>query len=209
MRRLLDLSDEMLGLLDDLLTKTLSPDWFSEFKKFLRKEPCWTAVAEKAEQVKTYLGKIHWFVVGAVKGKDTHATASKVFRAYFDPDFENWGVVFSGVAPAADFWVKKLILGGKFTDFLGNTAEVLEKRRMLGSQFLAICRDNKHQLRGEACANFFVLTKNDEPVAEDLHNVFVAFVLVLDEGSLHAGLDELSNEFAWDGRHGLRVFSPR
>jgi len=162
-------------------------------------------VVEKVEQLKTYFKRLFTFTLGAVDGKDTLETACQVFQGYFDPDFEKCGIVFSGVAPEAEIATDELIQNGKFSNFLENVASELEKQRMLGSQFLALCRDDlgrddaDKKLRGEGYANFIVLTKGDKPVEKDLSNVFVADVSVYDGGKLVAYLRRFQYDFVWIG----------
>ncbi|OGI86138.1 hypothetical protein A3A01_02410 [Candidatus Nomurabacteria bacterium RIFCSPLOWO2_01_FULL_39_17] len=196
----------LFQLISNLVNPEIGEEWLTELNKFNRREPCWVPVVKSA---KVYLRRLFTFKLGATDGKDTYATARKAFRAYFDPDFENWGIMFSGVAPEAEIASDELTQSGKFSDFLGNIATDLEKRRVLGSQFLKLCRDNSDKLRGDGRANFFVLTKGDEAVMEDLSNVFVADVCVHDRGELDACLDEFRHDDVWRGVRGHRVFSPQ
>ena len=159
-----------------------------------------------AEKDNTYLRRLFTFKLSVADEKDTYATAKKVFLGYFDLAFESCGIIFSGVAPETEIACDELVRDGKFSGFLGNTAEELERRRMLGSQFLAICRDNPERLRGGCRANLFILTNGDEEVAEDLRNVFVADVQV--HGSvLGALLYEFRYSTDWNGARGIRAFS--
>lgn len=130
-------------------------------------------------------------------------------KTYFDQNFEKCGIVFSGATPAIKIAVDELIHEGKFVNFLGATALELEKRRLLGSQFLAICRDHPEKLQGNGYHNFFVLTRNDKLVAEDISNVFVAYVYVRGDGELYARLAHVSFVTIWRGDYGHRVFSPQ
>ena len=95
------------------------------------------------------------------------------------------------MAPETDIAVDELIEDGKFPDFFGDTAEKLEWRRILGAQFMKFCQDRPDKLRQNDYATFAVLTKKDEPVAEDLSNVFVAHVHVLERGRLFADVVRL------------------
>jgi hypothetical protein len=164
-------------------------------------------VIEEIKEV--YLKRLFTFTLTATNGRDTCETASQVFKAGFDPDFKNWGIVFSGVAPETKVGAEELVLDGKFFDFLGSTAIELEKRRLLGSRFLAICRDTPDKLRDGCYVNFFIITKGDEVVAEDLSNVFVAYVHVHDDGKLYAYVNHVSYVNVWLGDYRLRVFTPQ
>jgi hypothetical protein len=167
-------------------------------------------VEKVVEEAKVYLRRLFEFTLGFTNGSGTtYATAGKVFQGYFSPDFEKWGIVFSGATRETKVTVDELVRDGKFSDFLGVTATELEKCRMLGSQFLAICRDYPNKLRGEGYANFFVLTKGDRTVAEDLSNVFVADVYVFGRGNLVAYLRGFRNDDVWLGGSRRRVFSPQ
>lgn len=203
----------LIQLITNLLSPEVGDEWLRELNKFLRREPCWIPVTEaatkRAEKVKVYLRRLFTFKLGAVVGKDTYATALQAFRARFDLDFENRGIVFSGVASEIEVATDELAGNGKFSEFLGNTAVELEKRRMLGSQFLAICRDNPGKLLRYGYANFFVLTKGDEAVMKDLSNVFVARVYLLRRGWLDARLDGFRFGRVWFGVNRYRVFSPQ
>lgn len=203
-RLIVKVPSEMLGALCDLVEKLASHrgnEYYERLKLFLRDE-----LPATVKEVITYLRRLFTFMLGGTNGKDTYAMARKVFRTYFSPDFESQGIVFSGIASETEITVNELVHNGKFTEFLGNTAVELEKRRLLGSQFLKICRDNPDKLCDEGYSNFFVLTKGDEVVAEDLSNVFVANVSEYGSGKLETCLYHVSFDYFWDGFSGRRIF---
>lgn len=146
--------------------------------------------------------------LGATDGTETYDTAKEVFKAGFDADFKNWGIVFSGVALEMDIAVDELIKDGKFKDFLGNTQDELERRRMLGSQFAKFCREHPGKLSKKG-ATFAVLTENDEPVVTDLSNVFVAYASVGGGGRLGAFVRRFDFDYAWDAEYRPRVLYPQ
>lgn len=166
-----------------------------------------TVVDGKAQEVNKYLRRLFTFKLGSMDGTGTYSEAKKLFRAGFDPEFKNQGIVFSGVAPETMVAIDQLIQDGLFSEFLGVTVMELEKRRLLGSQFLAICK-NCNKLRKNFYDNFFVLTRGDELVAEDLSNVFIANVFVDDGGGLGSDLYAFSDEDIWDEKGCPRIFSP-
>jgi len=206
-RLIVTVPSRMLGPLCDLAEKLVSSrgdEWFEFLKHMLREGPTKTA-----KKVKTYFRLLFTFTLGATNGTDTLETARKVFKACLYPDFERCGIVFSSIAPETELFADELVENGKFSDFLGNTAEELEKRRLFGSQFLKLCRDHPDKIRGRVYANFFVFTKGDEVVAEDLSNVFVAQVFVNEGGKPRVGLRHISCDHVWDGDLGIRAFSPQ
>lgn len=166
-------------------------------------------VVETEKEVKTYLRRLCVAKLGAIDDIGTYTKAKKVFKAGFDADFENWGIVFSGIAPETDIAVDELVKDGKFPEFLGNTAEKLEKRRLLGAQWLKFCKDHSNKLRQDGYATFAVLTKNDEPIAVDLSNVFVARVGVYERGQLFADVNHFDIGYVWYARYQRRVLSPQ
>lgn len=209
-RALVGVPTKMLGLLLDIVNRLGSADgenFFNDLAKFVRE---WRKkVVETTKGAKTYLRRLFTFKLGPADGKSTIARARKVFRGYLAPEFESSGIVFSGVAPETEIAADELVCDGRFTQFLGNTAEELEKLRLLGSQFLDLFDNYPGRLRGDGYANFVVLTRDDKPVAEDLNNVFVADVGVGGDGELGAYLGHVSDDDVWysDGRH--RIFSPQ
>lgn len=210
-RALVGVPVKMLGLLLDIANRLGRPEddieFFNDLAKFVRE---WRKkVVETTKEVKTYLRHLFTLKLGATSGKDTYSTARKVFRGYFAPEFESFGIVFSGVAPETEVAADELVRNGQFTEFLGNTAEELEKFRLLGSQFLSLCLDDSDKLQRNGYANFFVLTRGDEVVTEDLSNVFVARVGVDDDGGLRAGLCHVSGGYIWSSGLRHRIFSPQ
>ncbi len=203
-RALVGVPAKMLGLLLDIANRLGSADgegFYSDLAKFVRE---WR---KQVEVAKVYLRHLFIFTLSSTEGGDLKV-AEKVFRAYIDPDFERWGILFSGPTPGTRISAEEIILDGKFSDFLGNTAEELERKRITGSQLLAICEKHADRLCGNGRANFFVLTRTDEPVAPDLGNVFVASVRVFD-GGLYAYLDEFSYDRVWFSDYVHRVFFPQ
>ena len=159
--------------------------------------------------VKNYLRRLEVVRLGATDSTETYETAKKVFEAGFDSDFENFGIIFSGIAPEMDVAVDELVKNGKFREFLGETLEELERRRMLGSQFVKFCRDIPGKLKQGGNASFFVLTKNDEPVAVDLSNVFVASVLVNGGGQLDSYVNPFDRGNTWYAECRHRILYPQ
>jgi len=173
------------------------------------------AIVDEPATINRRFKRLFTFKLGAVNGKDTLATASEVFQAGIDPNFENWGIVFSGVAPETEMAADELTPHDNFSNYFGSTAAELEKRRLLGSQFLSLCRDDlssnsDNKLRRKSFANFVLLSAGDRPVAEDLSNVFLAGISVSGNGKLHAYLTEshAHHDDVCDGDNGRRVFSP-
>ena len=196
-RKLVMLPVEVLGLVYDLLEKLADPVWVGALKNFLRKEPCWV------EKIGTHLRQCFTFKLGATDGKDTYDIARNVFRGHFDSKFARLGVVFSGIAPETEIDCGELVRRGTFSEIFGDTAEKLERRRLHGSQFLAISRDGLYKLIDN---RYFVLTREDEKVAEDMSNVSIAVVDVNGMGELRAYLYEFQGNMVRDSY--MRVFSP-
>ncbi|MFH1200941.1 MAG: hypothetical protein V1484_01245 [bacterium] len=157
---------------------------------------------------KVYLRRICVVRLGAVGGIKTE-TAKKAFELGFDYSFENEGIVFSGISLETDMVIDEPTSNGRFQDFLGNTAEELERWRMFGSQFAEFCLSYPDKLRKNSHgATFFLLTRKDEPVAVDLSNVFVARVGV-GFGQLGAGLHYFAHDQAvWNVKYKHRIVSP-
>ncbi len=124
--------------------------------------------------MKNYVRYLLTFTLGATSGKDDYALAKKIFKVGFDGDFISWGIIFSGVAPEMDIVVDEIVRNGKFPNFFGDTVAELNQRRMMGSQFLKICQLHSDKLYDGGRANFFLLTRDDQPVKKDFSNVFVA-----------------------------------
>ncbi len=118
------LTDESLALVKDFAHKLTGSDaslWVAGAKKFLRTEK-YQLIATAETVATVYLRHLFTFSFGASYGKDTHATAKKVFKAGFDADFQNWGVIFSGIVPQTGIVVEELVHDGKFpnsTQFRG------------------------------------------------------------------------------------------
>ncbi|MBU0999310.1 hypothetical protein KKG24_03325 [Patescibacteria group bacterium] len=89
-------------------------------------------------------------------------------RIQLDRRLEEFGIVFSGIAPEITVVVKKLVEKGNLLDILGHTANDLERRRLMGSQFLDYLMFHFYGHR-----TLTVLTKNNEEVATNLSNVFI------------------------------------
>lgn len=170
-------------------------------------------VSEKVGEAKVYL---RWISVTplAATVPESLESAREVFKTRFDANFEKWGVDFSETALAMDISGDELVHDGKFYEFLGNTAEELERRRVLGSQLVKFCRehsdDKDDTLRKGGIANFFVLTKGkSQPVKKDLSNVLVASVFIYGVDNLTVSLYRFNSSVFWGSANRQRTFSPQ
>lgn len=76
MRKIVDLSLEMLKVIYDLVEKLsgeAGQEWLAELKKFLRKENCWTGVKDTVQQAKN----IFCLIVGQHKNTEEAVSAGK------------------------------------------------------------------------------------------------------------------------------------
>lgn len=221
-----ELREFTTGLLNQLLVNLAGEDgqsWLDEFKKFLRREPCW---------VGPYLRRVWKFTLGAIDGKDVPPKRLNGWEGFctgmglnFSPDFEKFGIIFSGIAPETEIVGDDLIKNCLFGEFLGKMPSDIEKKRLLGSQLLAICRDSQKKINALRKRGFFgrefpstispedlpklhlggpnyvILTRGDEPVADDLSNVFLANVVMsqLQFNELGAHIGKLDLSQAWHG----------
>lgn len=177
-RALVGVSEEYHGLLLDILNKLQGRDhvnFYDNLKQFVRD---WKAPVHFARDgAVIYLDTVFTTSVNETTGSFDYTTAEAAFRKYFSPKFAEYGIIFSGIAEYSSMTVRKLIQDGTFLDFIGNTAAVLEERRVLGAQFLDFCmQEQKWNIGGAKSTGVFVLTRGDEPVSDDLSNVYVAMV---------------------------------
>jgi hypothetical protein len=154
--------------------------------------------------VEDYLSCLEVVRLGAVSGTDDYESVKKVFKAGSD-DFEKKGIVFSGIAPESYIAVHELIKDAQTMDFLGNIPEELERRRILGAQFLKFCRVYPKKLRKQGNITFAILTKKDELVFPDLSNVLIPGVFVLREGQISSFLFRFDNRINLSGEYKHRI----
>ncbi|MCX6752540.1 MAG: hypothetical protein NTZ87_03545 [Candidatus Nomurabacteria bacterium] len=112
-------------------------------------------------------------------------------------------------APAIKVVVDELVENGKFPDFLGNTALQLEQRRLHRGHLANLSNTHSKKLCKDRYSVFAVVTKDDEPVKDDLSNVFVALVSFGDFGQLWVYVDEFSDDFVWRAQYQPRVVTPQ
>ncbi len=134
----------------------------------------------------------------------TDDDAKRVFSGGYDPALLG---VKSKPASKTKTRVDKLVVNGKFADFLGKTASELEARRLQWEQGIKFCVDHKGKLRKGGYATFFVCTTDGEAVLEDLSNVFVAVVYFDGRGQLSVYRDSVSFDYTWYAGFGHRVVS--
>lgn len=160
----------------------------------------------KSATATTYLSPlVLGIVVGETDGKETFVSSS-VFGIVFNENLLGGGCKS---APAIYVVVDELTRSGEFSDFLGNTATELEKRRLHRGHLIKFCEAHPKKLCENGYATFAVVTKGDEPVKEDLSNVFVAGVSFGDGGRLGVGVFGFSDGRVWGAEGWHRVVSPQ
>lgn len=165
-------------------------------------------IIKSLEEIETFLHHLEVVKLGPADGTETYESVKTIFKAGFSASFERSEIVFSGVTPERDIVISELVQGGEFADFLGNTTEKLERRRVLGSQFVKFCRDYPEKLCKGGKSNFAVLTKKDAPVDIDTSNVLITCVFVLGGGELSSCLFKFNNTMKWDAEYRHRVIYP-
>lgn len=152
------------------------------------------------------LNRLGTFTLGAIEG-GSYPNAERIFPYGHFAALVEAGHIFSSNASEMLIAVDALIATAGFPEFFGNTATELEKLRLMGSQYLAVCDHHRNKLCPGGFQNFFLLTKGDEVVASDLSNIVVAITTVYFDGTLKCDHHKFHN-VPFYGNHGLlRVFS--
>jgi hypothetical protein len=191
---------DFLGLLKQLLTNLLGPngeEWGDEFKKFLRKEPCWVGV-----KANPYLKSFATGTLEATTGERTLAQADNVFTCYLDPDFENWETYVKG-EPTKDtpFEVLELVKDGKFEQVFGAFAQSLDGLCWSQDQIISFVEKHADLLHPQGYPTFFLFKVGDK--------FFVAGVFRNDDGQLKARVDRLSRVYVCSAKDRHRFVVPQ
>ena len=157
-------------------------------------------------QPKIYFRELEVVPLGATPTAPTEEEVRQVFAGYVDPRLLAWK---SKSAAKTKVAVHQLVENGKFPDFFGKTADILERRRWQWAQVVRFCDDHPKHLRQSGYATFFLITVDGEPVLEDTSNVFVVDVRVDDNGRLDAFLDSFSDDYVWNARYRRRIVVPQ
>lgn len=168
------------------------------------KRPTSISVAAKVYLKRLFEGET--ITIGATNGAVTLQESGVFPGGVFNENLLSGGCKS---APAINVVVDELVLNGKFSDFLGNIATELEKRRLHRGHLVNFCEKHPKKLREGGYATFAVVTKNDEPVKDDLSNVFIASVFFDDAGRLRVRVYPFSEDYVWCAEDGRRVVSPQ
>mgnify|MGYP001582370602 CR=1 FL=1 len=196
---------EVAGAVTDFFEKLAGPDgtsWIAEFKKFLRKEPCWVKTADVATSIIRLISGGRNVAIRATTGTRTIAQATDVFTWGIDPDFTGWGLDVPGEAkPETPVEVHEMVKDGDFRTIFGSLGHELDGLCLTQEQVIAFVEDRKDWLRKEGFATFFLLKVGGK--------FFVASV-GLDSGERPvAFVIRFSRGFVWDGVNRPRIVVPQ
>jgi hypothetical protein len=201
---------EIGGLLRQLLDCLTGQDemkrqqWLEEFKKFLRKEPCWIgSVTRKAEEIYTRLisGEKN-LELDETDGNSIIAGATEVFPGWIDPDFSNYGCnVKSKPTGKMKVSVHEMTRDGKFTQIFNSMSSDLNSLCLTQSQIIQFVQKHRKWLRDQGYGTFFLFKVGEK--------FFVALVFEVDLGRLWVYVRHLSNGYVWDAKYRPRIVVPQ
>lgn len=171
--------------------------------------------AAHASKNTTHLRYLSTTTLAPTKGNVTLAQSADVFTGHLDHDFINWGTDVAGVdtgeTPADIFEMKK---SGTYAHFFGSLvgaegtyeeiAAACRPLRWQQGQIKDFCRTNRHLLRQEGWATFFLF----EVEIDGKPFLFVADVGV-DGGYLRAYVNRFSRTGVWNADYRHRVVVPQ
>jgi hypothetical protein len=201
-RKIIDLPLEMLGALCDLVEKLsgeASQKWFTELKKFLRKEKCWTGVIK--EVFLKLISGGHSLTIDAVDGSEILADAEDVF-AYIDSDLKNWGADEKGPATGETFVeVHEIVKDAMFSQMFGLPDSDIRKLCLTQHQIKNFVKKHRKWLRTEGYGTFFLFKSNDQ--------FFVARVRFASGVKLLVHVYRFGIDYVWAAECRLRMVVPQ
>lgn len=154
------------GVIHDLFTKLMNdPDgtWFTELKKFLRKEPCWVGeTIQKGNEFLHSLSAGQQVIIGATDGTENLADANDVFSS-IDSDLKNWGLNVKGKeTTGTPVEVLEMVKNGNFQQIFGSFGRDLDSLCLTQHQIKRFVKDQKTWLRTDRYTTFFLFKENGE-----------------------------------------------
>ena len=181
------------GLLNQLLVNLAGKDgqiWYEEFKKFLRREPCWVG------DIKVYLRKIFKVEIGATDDTETFISSGLFEDGIKYDERELRSPTPSGEStPAVKLNVWELVLDGSYAQFFGSLGKAGEGE-LTQSQICQFIREHRDKLRKRGYATFF-----------RLEGGFVARVFVSSNTQLSVRVGQFSSRHICQATSRFRVVS--
>ena len=201
---------EVAGAITDFFEKLAGPDgtnWLTEFKRFLRKEPCWlspttNAMSATKPTILRLISGGKQVVIGATIGTKTIASATNVFTWGIDSDFKNWGLDVAGRAmPETPVQVYEMVQDGDYRTIFGSLERDLDTLCFTQEQIVSFVRDYKKWLRTGGYATFFLFKVGNE--------FFVAYVSLYGGGRPYVNVRRFSDVSVWNAESRHRVVLPQ
>jgi len=196
---------EVAGAVTDFFEKLAGPDgtsWIAEFKKFLRKEPCWVKTVGVAISILRLISGGENIIIRATSGTKTISSATNVFTWDIDSDFKNWGLDVPGEAKLeTPVDVHEMVQDGDFKTIFGSLGREMDDLCLTQEQVIAFVEDHEDWLRKECFATFFLFKVEGK--------FFVARVS-LDAGEgPDVSVGRFSNDSGWYGDNHHRMVVPQ
>jgi len=207
---------EFLGPMVDFFVKLSGEEgqtWWTTFKLFLRKEPCWVGEVGKktAEMIQKIIGCLKLLSAGdeleldETDGIETLAEANNVFTVSIDGDFQRWGTnVLSKPTSKTKVQVFEVAKDGNFEAIFTGVNPDLDKLCLEQSQIKGFVRKYKKWLRTEGYATLFLFKVGEG----DKKQYFVADVRLCSDGPRVFVL-RFSSSNVWGAEGQRRVVLPQ
>jgi hypothetical protein len=194
---------EIRGLLNQLLTNLegeQGSEWLAEFKKFLRKENCWTSVVGDNSLLKLISGG-ETLTVDAYDGTEILADAKDVFN-YIDSDFRNWKADEAGKATdETPVNVYEMVKDGTYAELFSSLNSDVEKLFFTQAQIKGFVKKHRKWLRKDGYGTFFPFKSNGKR--------FVAFVYVFSDDRLSVLVRMFEGDGVWRAEGRPRIVVPQ
>lgn len=197
---------EVAGTITDFFEKLSGPDgtsWLTEFKRFLRKEPCWVDVKKVVGSIlRCISASAPAITITATSGAKTIASATDVFTSGIDADFKNWGLDVPGEAkPDTLVEVHEMVTDGNFKTIYESLGRNLDNLCFTQEQIIAFVRGHKKWLRTGGYATFFLFKVAGE--------FFVALVYLNAGGRPSVVVRRFSSDRVWFADDRRRIVVPQ
>jgi len=201
-KKIVEIPVRMLGAICDLAEKLCGRDgerWFTELKRFLRKEKCWLDVV--VEPFLKLISGGESLIIKKKTGRRKISQMKDLFTWGIDSDFINYGADEEGLATEdAEVDVYKLKKDGDFSDIFGSLPFSRKQLCLTQDQIIGFAEEHRDWLSSSG-ATFFLFESNKE--------FFVAYVYVGSDGRLDAYVDRFWDTGQWNARYRHRFVVPR